>query len=112
MRGMEGTRSDGSGGAKKGFTKEFILAVSGCYEGGQCGDLSPVGGVHRWPLYSPASLSSPGSMQAIHECVFILVMLRRDALLSTAILWSLRGRRREKGRAMEAFDYFTHTYSR
>lgn len=23
------------------FTKESILLVSGCHEGGQCGDLSP-----------------------------------------------------------------------
>ncbi|KAJ4926476.1 hypothetical protein JOQ06_008649 [Pogonophryne albipinna] len=33
------------------------------------------------------------------------VMLLRDG-----ILWSLRGRRREKRSEMEAFNYFTHTY--
>lgn len=44
--GMEGTRAGGSGGVETGFTKEFILLVFGCHKGGQCGDLSPVGGVH------------------------------------------------------------------
>lgn len=31
----------GSGGVETAFTKESILLVSGCHEGGQCGDLSP-----------------------------------------------------------------------
>lgn len=39
--------ADGGAGVQTGFSKEFILLVFGCHEGGQCCDLSPVGGV-RW----------------------------------------------------------------
>lgn len=79
----------GSGGVETAFTKESILLVSGCHEGGQCGDLSPG---RRGPRVTPESPFSHGSMQAIHDSVFILAMLHWDGLLSMAILWSLRGR--------------------
>lgn len=41
----EGARADASGAVEKGLTQECILLVFGCSEGGQCGDLSPTGGV-------------------------------------------------------------------
>lgn len=44
--GVVERRDGGEQGPTKGFTKEFILLVFGCSEGGQCGDLSLVGGVH------------------------------------------------------------------
>lgn len=40
----------GSGGVETAFTKESILLVSGCHEGGQCGDLSPC---RRGPRVTP-----------------------------------------------------------
>lgn len=46
----------GSGGVETAFTKESILLVSGCHEGGQCGDLSPC---RRGPRVTPVFLWIP-----------------------------------------------------
>lgn len=51
--GGGGARADGSGGVETRFTKEFILLVFGCHEGGQCGDLSPGGGGGGASLVTP-----------------------------------------------------------
>lgn len=53
----------GSGGVETAFTKESILLVSGCHEGGQCGDLSPG---RRGPLGDPCIPLNP--LPATAQC--------------------------------------------